>query len=156
MKNLLPILFLGLLFVNCGDDNGTGFLTYDQQLEIDTEIIEDYLQANNLTADMGQLGLQYIIENPGTGNDFPNAASTVIMKYKGYYPDGEVFDENDNFQISLQSVIPGWQFGVPLFKKGGKGKLFIPSSIGYGQFGRGGIPPNQVLIFDIELINFIN
>lgn len=154
MKNLLLILFLGLLFVNCGDDNN-GFLTYDQQLEVDVEIIEDYLAENNLSAEVGELGLRYIIENPGTGTEFPNAASTVIMKYKGYYPDGTVFDESDNFQTSLQSVIPGWQFGVPLFKKGGKGKLFIPSSIGYGQFGRGSIPPNQVLIFDIELINFL-
>lgn len=155
MKNLLPILFLGLLFVNCGDDT-PAFLSYDQQLEVDTEIIEDYLKANNLTAQVGELGLQYIIENPGTGDEFPNGGSTVIMKYKGYFPNGEVFDESDNFQTSLQSVIPGWQFGVPLFKKGGKGKLFIPSSIGYGQFGRGGIPANQVLIFDIELVNFIN
>ncbi len=152
MKNLLPILFLGILFMNCGKD--TERLSYNDQLEVDTKIIEDYLAANNLTAEIGDLGLQYIIEEPGAGGN-PTFSSTVIIKYKGYLPDGTVFDENDAFQTSLQNTIRGWGVGVPLFKKGGKGKLFIPSSLGYGEFGTRGIDPNQVLIFDIELINFL-
>lgn len=153
MKYLLPILFLGFLFTNCGKENTR--LTYNDQLIVDEKIIEDYLKENNLTAQKGDLGLSYIIENPGTGDTNPTATSTVIVKYKGYYPNGEIFDENDALQINLQGTIGGWQIGIPLFKKGGKGSLFIPSSLGYGEFPPSGIPANQVLIFEIELINFL-
>ena len=152
MKYLLPILFLGILLTNCGKDEER--LSYNDQLDADVIIIEDYLAANNLTAETGQLGMHYIIEEPGTGAN-PTSSSTVIIKYKGYLPDGTVFDENDALQIPLQNTIAGWIVGIPLFKKGGKGKLFLPSSLGYGEFGTRGIDPNQVLIFDVELINFL-
>lgn len=152
MKYLLPILFLGILFANCGKDEER--LTYNDQLDADVKIIEDYLAANNLTAETGQLGMHYIIEEAGTGGN-PTSSATVIIKYKGYLPDGTVFDENDALQIPLQNTIAGWIVGIPLFKKGGKGKLFLPSSLGYGEFGTRGIDPNQVLIFDVELINFL-
>lgn len=152
MKYLLPILFLGILFSNCNKDNER--LSYDAQLEVDSKIIADYLAANNLTAEEGQLGMRYIIEEPGEGAN-PTAASTVIVKYKGYFPDGTVFDEADAFQTPLQSTIAGWIVGIPLFKKGGKGRLFLPSSLGYGEFGTRGIDGNQVIFFDIELINFL-
>ncbi len=152
MKYLLPIFFLGLLFMNCSKDNER--LSYNAQLEVDQKIIEDYLAANNITAETGQLGMRYVIEEPGVG-DNPTSASTVIVKYKGYLPDGKVFDQADAFQTPLQNTIAGWIVGIPLFKKGGKGTIFLPSSLGYGEFGTSGIDPNQVLIFDIELINFL-
>jgi len=154
MKYLLPILFIGVLFTNCNDEDQL-FLSYDDQLAIDEQIIEDYLATNNLTAEVGQLGMQYIIEEPGEGLN-PTANSTVIIKYKGYFPDGTVFSEAEAFQTSLSaSLVPGWGIGIPLFKKGGKGTIFLPSSLGYGTFGTGTIAPNQVLIFDVELINFL-
>ncbi len=153
MKYLLPILFLGILITSCGEDEGQ--LSYNAQLEIDVDIIEDYLAANNLTAETGELGMRYIIEEPGTGAN-PTTASTVIVKYKGYLPDGTIFDSSDAFQTSLQSTIAGWIVGIPLLKKGGKGTLLLPSSLGYGEFGTGPIiGPNQVIIFDVELINFL-
>jgi len=154
MKYLLPILFLGIFFVNCNKEDQN--LSYQAQLELDEQAIEDYLTQNNLTAEVGDFGLRYIIDEPGEGPN-PTGASEVIVKYKGYLPDGTVFDERDVFQASLQGqVIRGWTIGIPLFKKGGKGTLFIPSSLAYSQFGRGTlIGPNQILIFDIELINFL-
>jgi len=152
MKYLLPILFLGVLFSNCSKDNER--LSYDAQLEVDAKIIQDYLDANNITAEEGQLGIRYVIEEEGEGAN-PTSASTVIVKYRGYLPDGSVFDQSDAYQTLLQNNIAGWIVGIPLFKKGGKGKLFLPSSLGYGEFGTRGINPNQVLIFDIELINFL-
>lgn len=152
MKYFLPILFLGILLTNCGEDQGR--LTYNQQLDADVQIIEDYLAENNLTAEVGELGMRYIIEEPGTGGN-PTSASTVIVKYRGYLPDGTVFDSNDALQTPLQRMIAGWIIGIPLFQKGGKGKLFLPSSLGYGEFGTGSvIGPNQVIFFDVELINF--
>ena len=154
MKYLLPILFLGVFFSNCGEDEQ--FLNFQEQLEVDEQLIADYLAENNLTAEFGEGGMRYIIEEAGEGAN-PITTSTVIVKYKGYLPDGTVFDESEAFQTSLQNaLIVGWVIGIPLFKKGGKGTIFLPSSLGYGQFGTGAtIGPNQVLIFDIELINFL-
>lgn len=152
MKYLVPILFLGIFLSSCKEESQ--ILSYEDQLAIDLEIIQDYLDSNNLTAQEGEFGLYYIIEEPGTGTSMPTATSSVIMTYKGFFPDGQVFDQNDKVEFGLQNTISGWQVGVPLFKKGGKGKLLIPSSLAYGVGGRGGIPGNQVLIFDIELHNF--
>ena len=154
MKYLLPILFLGVFFSNCGEDEQ--LLNFQEQLEVDEQLIADYLAENNLTAEFGEGGMRYIIEEAGEGAN-PITTSTVIVKYKGYLPDGTVFDESEAFQTSLQNaLIVGWVIGIPLFKKGGKGTIFLPSSLGYGQFGTGAtIGPNQVLIFDIELINFL-
>ena len=155
MKNLLALFLIGILFVNCGKDND--FLTAEEQLEVDTKIIEDYLSANNLTAQKGEFGLYYIIEEEGEGTAMPTRNSEVIIHYKGYFPDGQVFDETGATPrtFALSNTILGWQLGIPLFKKGAKGKLFIPSGLAYGTFGRGSIPGNQVLFFDIELINFL-
>lgn len=155
MRYLLPILFLGVFFANCNKEEQN--LTYQEQLEIDEKAIEDYLAANNLSAEIGEFGMRYIIDEAGEGPN-PTSTSTVIVKYKGYLPDGTVFDESDAFQTSLggTSLISGWRIGIPLFKKGGKGTIFLPSSLGYGEFGTGAtIGPNQILIFDIELINFL-
>lgn len=152
MKRFLPIFFIGLLFWSCGEEER---LTFNEQLEADEQVILDYLTANNIDAEQGDLGLYYVIEEPGVGDQFPNINSTVIVNYRGYFPDGTVFDEGQGFQITLRQTIGGWQVGIPLFKKGGKGQLFIPSGLGYGQFGNSAVPGNQVLIFDVELINFL-
>ena len=54
----------------------------------------------------------------------------------------------------LSRVIAGWQEGIPLFKKGGKGLLLIPSTIAYGSRGAGSIPPNAPIAFEVELVDF--
>ncbi len=99
-------------------------------------------------------GLYYVIDTPGTGAN-PTASSTVVVSYKGYFTDETVFD-GSTITIALNNVIKGWQQGIPLFKKGGKGKLLIPSKLGYGSSGSGSgkIGPGKVLIFDIDLIDF--
>ncbi len=79
------------------------------------------------------------------------------VKYKGYLTDGTVFDQTTgslSATFSLSGLIEGWQEGIPLLKKGGKGTFFLPSALGYGPSGAGSIPPNTVLIFEIELLDF--
>ena len=70
--------------------------------------------------------------------------------------DGTVFDQTNDapLSISLDRVISGWQEGIPLFKRGGRGLLLIPSAIAYGVTGQGGIPPNTPIAFEIELVDF--
>ena len=122
----------------------------------DMEKIEDYLADNNLTATSTPSGLYYIITAEGSGGH-PNLNSTVTVRYKGYRLNGKVFDETvgtDTATFPLKNLIQGWQEGIPLLQKGGKGTFFVPSDLGYGAQQVGDIPANSVLIFEIELVDF--
>lgn len=147
--------FFTLLFFSlfsCSDKT----LSPEEQLQEDILIIEQYLKDNNLTATSTASGLHYFMTNEGAGGH-PNLQSTVTVKYKGYLTDGTVFDQttgNETIQFQLSGLISGWQEGIPLLKKGGKGTFLLPSALAYGPSGSGSIPPNTVLIFDIELVNF--
>ena len=113
--------------------------------------IDDYLKANNLTAQKTEDGLYYIIDVPGNDTK-PKVNSTVRVKYEGKLLNGDVFDKSDDFKTSLSNVIAGWRRGMVLFGEGGKGTLIIPPSLGYGSQAVGAIPANTVLIFDVELL----
>jgi phosphoglycolate phosphatase-like HAD superfamily hydrolase len=63
----------------------------------------------------------------------------------------EVKPEDESVMLQLNRVIPGWTEGMQLFGEGGKGKLFVPSNLGYGENGHGAIEPNATLVFDIQL-----
>jgi len=125
------------------------------QAEVDDQLINNYLVSKQLTATKDPSGLYYITTLAGTGTA-PTVASTVEVKYKGSLINGTVFDQtaaDKTFTYALSGLIMGWQIGIPLMKEGGKATLFIPSSLGYGANNLGTIPPNSVLIFEIELID---
>ena len=129
------------------------------QLAADKILIQEYLTENNIDAIQTESGLSYIIETEGTGTEYPSELSRVTLKYRGYRLNGQVFDEtygNSTQTFQLNGVVKGMQEGVQLFKAGAKGKLFIPSGLGYGTVYTGSIPENSVLIFEIEIISFIN
>jgi FKBP-type peptidyl-prolyl cis-trans isomerase FkpA len=130
-------------------------ISAEDQLAKDIKLIEEYLADNNLAAESTESGLHYIIEEPGSGGH-PKLEDEVTVHYKGYLLDGSVFDQTSGSPISfgLQQVILGWQEGIPLFQKGGKGQLFIPSGLGYGANPPPGIPSRAVLVFDVELVDF--
>ncbi|MFI5253329.1 MAG: FKBP-type peptidyl-prolyl cis-trans isomerase [Bacteroidota bacterium] len=103
-------------------------------------------------------GLQYKILHEGTGK-MPTLEDTVTVNYRGYLIDGTEFDNSykrgSPATFPLGGVIQGWQEALQLMKTGAKWQIFIPSNLGYGEKGSGaGIPPNAVLIFDVELISF--
>ena len=65
------------------------------------------------------------------------------------------YDRGAPLEFKLGQVIKGWQEAIKLLKKGGKGTFLIPSHLAYGERGAGSaIPPNAVLVFDIELVDF--
>jgi len=99
--------------------------------------------------------LQYVIETAGTEGN-PSSTSNVQVNYRGYFLNGNEFDSSNGTPISfnLGGVIQGWQEGIPLFQKGGKGVLLIPSHLAYGPNGTNGIPPNTPILFDVELLDF--
>ncbi|MCC6369855.1 MAG: FKBP-type peptidyl-prolyl cis-trans isomerase [Bacteroidia bacterium] len=127
--------------------------TVDQPAE-DAKIITQYISDHNLTATATGSGLYYVMTSQGNGAQ-PTINSNVTVKYKGYLTNGTVFDQTTNVgsTFSLNDVIKGWQEGMPLFKKGGKGMLLIPSALGYGSQAQNGIPANSVIIFDVELLD---
>ena len=103
-------------------------------------------------------GLKYYDLKEGTG-ETPEAGQTVVVHYTGWLEDGTQFDssvergETFSFVLGQGNVIPGWDEGVSTMKVGGKRQLVIPSDLGYGESGAGGvIPPNATLIFEVELI----
>lgn len=139
--------FLSLLLFSCSKSPA-------ELLEEQDKEIRQYLANNNLESEVTSSGLHYVIQKEGNGN-FPTATSNVKVKYKGNLLDGTVFDAGVLNNTNLQQVIKGWTEGIPLFSEGGKGILLIPSYLGYGSRQAGTIPPNSVLIFEIELIKIL-
>jgi FKBP-type peptidyl-prolyl cis-trans isomerase len=100
-------------------------------------------------------GLYYIVLKEGTGAS-PKPTDTVRAHYRGTLTNGKEFDSSYNrgpMTTPLNSLIPGWVEGMGLMKAGGKNRLIIPPELAYGdrQVGNA-IPPNSILIFDIELL----
>lgn len=145
MRLLLLLLPLFILF-SCKKNVKT-------QAQVDDEKIVAYIEKHKLIATKTQSGLYYVMDSLGTGSN-PTASSTVTVAYKGYFVDEKVFDQSDftGIKFNLSQVIKGWTEGIPYFKEGGKGKLLIPSELGYGNQARNGIPAASVLLFDIHLI----
>lgn len=124
---------------------------------INDDEIQQYIAENNLKAEKTASGVYYIINNPGN-DEKPTVKDTVTCHYKGYFTNGSKFDSSYDrgrpASFPLSQVIAGWQEGIPLFGKGGKGTLLIPSKLAYGSNPPGGLPADAVMIFDIELIDF--
>ncbi|MDQ6755404.1 MAG: FKBP-type peptidyl-prolyl cis-trans isomerase [Bacteroidota bacterium] len=121
----------------------------------ETASIQAYLTGNNLTATALPSGVYYKITQTGTGAAIANLCSNVTVKYVGKLTNGTVFDQTPTGATAvfpLGKVIVGWQKGLPLISAGGKITLYIPPSLGYGNSSVGVIPPNSILIFDIELV----
>jgi FKBP-type peptidyl-prolyl cis-trans isomerase FklB len=101
-------------------------------------------------------GLQYEVLAQGTGPQ-PGADDIVFAHYKGTHIDGREFDGTDPTgepaSFPLRGVVPGWQEALPLMKAGARWRIYLPPDLGYGEEGSPPtVEPNEVLIFEIELI----
>ena len=104
-------------------------------------------------------GLRYKVLQKGNGKK-AEKGNMVSVHYKGQLADGTVFDSSYkrnqplDFQVGVGQVIAGWDEGICLLNVGDKARLVIPSDLGYGSAGAGGvIPPNATLVFDVELMD---
>lgn len=104
-------------------------------------------------------GLKYVVVAEGTG-DTPAAGAMIKVHYTGKLLDGTKFDSSVDrgtpidFPVGQGRVIKGWDEALLTMKKGEKRVLIIPAHLGYGPSGRGPIPPNATMVFDVELIDF--
>ncbi len=108
--------------------------------------------------DKTESGLRYKIINKGSGAK-AEKGQNVSVHYKGSLLDGTEFDSSYkrnspiDFPLGMGNVIAGWDEGIALLQVGDKARFVIPSHLGYGAQGAGGvIPPNATLIFDVELV----
>lgn len=147
----------------------------ETQFEMDIQILDDYLRQENIDAEVHESGLSYVIVEQGTGAIAQNGQQ-VSVNYTGKLLNGNIFDTSNEdlakesglfnpgrsympygFQLGTGSVIPGWDIGIGLLNAGSKAVLYIPSKLAYGPRGNGSsIPPNSVLVFDVELVSIGN
>ncbi|RYE23837.1 MAG: hypothetical protein EOP51_09320 [Sphingobacteriales bacterium] len=132
-----------------------------KQVETDDKLIQDYLKKNNIKATKTASGLYYKMEKAGAGENV-KAGQKATVNYTGMTLNGEKFDSNVDaafnhvspfsFNVGGHQVIAGWDEGLQLMKKGGKGTLYIPSGMAYGERSPSPkIPANSVLVFDVEV-----
>ncbi len=144
---------------------------FQQQLMTQQQAKRDAAGAKNMQASQAYLeqnkakagvkttasGLQYEVLAEGSGES-PKPTDKVTVHYRGTLPDGKVFDSsydrNEPATFPVNGVIPGWIEALQLMKPGAKYRLVIPPALAYAERGAGNdIGPNQVLIFDVELIS---
>jgi FKBP-type peptidyl-prolyl cis-trans isomerase FklB len=101
-------------------------------------------------------GLQYKVMKEGNGAQ-PKSSDTVTVNYRGTLLDGTEFDSSykrgQPATFPVGGVIKGWTEALQLMKVGSKYQLFIPANLAYGEQGRPSIPPNSLLIFEVELMD---
>lgn len=103
-------------------------------------------------------GLQFVDFEIGDG-EFPVFGGRIVVHYSGFLGDGTLFDSSYyrgapvELEMSAKKLIPGWAQALLSMREGGKRKLIIPPSLGYGSEGfPGKVPPDATLIYDIELL----
>ena len=126
-----------------------------KQAARDLQMIFDAVKAKQIDTTGSKDGVYYQILKEGTG-DYVSANDTVTVFYKGYLlKDGSIFDQTKDKPaiFPLKRLIKGWQVALPMCKVGGKIRAFIPSGLAYTIRSRSkAIPPNSVLVFDVEVV----
>jgi FKBP-type peptidyl-prolyl cis-trans isomerase FkpA len=131
----------------------------------DDSILSAYLTKNNIKTTKTAKGTYVEIIEPGSG-DAIDSGKAITVDYRGMTLEGKEFDSSYDstgksvkpytFVIGQRGSIEGWSDGLVYFKKGGKGKLFIPSYLAYGSRGAGAdIKPNTPLMFDISVVDVL-
>lgn len=129
----------------------------DKTIQSEESTIINYAATHGITATAHSSGIYYQIISPGSGPT-PTTSSAVKVKYIGKLMNDQIFDQTTTDPagpFGLGGLIKGWQIGLPLIQEGGKIKIIIPSSLGYGCQGFGSVPGNSVLYFEIELVDVI-
>ncbi|RYY30407.1 MAG: peptidylprolyl isomerase [Sphingobacteriaceae bacterium] len=164
MKKLLFVAALLLVFSACEKAN-SDLERYRAQIGADSVRIRNYLIANNIPIKKvsDTIGVYYQILDSGRVASAYTSSTLITVGYTAkVIPDTASVSKTNAFNPSytLGNVIRGWQVGIPLIKKYGRIRLFVPSRYAYGKYEQTGnlkiIPANSCLDFDINLYNVSN
>lgn len=101
-------------------------------------------------------GLQYKVLKAGEDAAMPGDGDVALITYVGKFTDGRVFDQStDPVPLPVRGVVPGFAEALKLMHRGGRIRTWIKPELGYGDKPVGPIPAGSVLVFDIELIDFL-
>lgn len=153
LRVLLALLFL----VSCNENEQGPQLSFEEQLALDVQTIDDYLESKGITNVVrDSSGLRYVIHQLGTG-PLPTPDSFLKADYEGrLLATGALFDESKSppafFHIPVRALIYGFQRSCGFLPRGSKATLYIPSGLAYGQYTYGVIPSNANVVFDVDII----
>ncbi|XOV67410.1 MAG: FKBP-type peptidyl-prolyl cis-trans isomerase [Fluviicola sp.] len=145
MIRTVSLLSLVFLLFSCGD-------TYseDEKNEFDRKI-ERFLKKKEIKYVRSSSGLYYKIVDPGEG-ELIKLKDRVRFTYKGTFLNGKVFDERkDPVEFDVQTLIGAWKEVMLYLRPGGKAFIVSPPQLGYGEHDLDGIPPNSILVFELEV-----
>lgn len=149
------------LFSGDKEDSDTFYFDAEKQKEIDDKLIHTYWKDNDIDSTdivRTESGLYYqrLIEGSGAAVE---VGKKVSIHYKGYLLNNKQFDgsydrnEPLEYTVGVQRLISGWEEGSQMMQQGEKARLYVPSHLGYGPYQTGPIPPNSVLIFELEVLS---
>lgn len=171
MKKIIVGVLAMVYLISCGEQEDRcaqpDLTKYDQaKLNAEIAAIEDTLSARNIPFESHFSGVRYNIVEKGDGRAILNMCNRMLVHYRG-----RLLNTNTQFEstyngaptdfrgASLSTLVPGWQFGIPLIRVGGKIDLYIPATLAYGDNGvkindsTYRIPPGAPLHFTIELFD---
>lgn len=147
-RNILIYFMLSFLMFGCKTYSEDDHSNFDKK-------IQDFITKNRLKGYIkSESGLYYKIIKEGLGTNI-KLTDEVTFNYEGKLLNGTIFDgEHKKNPISFQmnELIQGWQEGMMYLKPGGKMKMIVPPSLGYGDYELDKIPPHSILNFEIEVI----
>ena len=131
----------------------------EKRMSLQKQAAEDAMEKLAAGFSKTESGLRYQIIQKGSGKQ-AEKGKKVSVHYQGALENGQVFDSSYkrkqpiDFQLGVGQVIEGWDEGIALLQVGDKARFVIPSYLGYGSSGAGGvIPPDATLVFDVELVD---
>lgn len=149
-KSLFVLCALVLISLSCGKSNDTSGCT-PATVASEKSVMVAFCSTNSIAYTEHPSGLLYEIVNPGTGAVI-TASSNVSAVYTGKFMTGVTFEATATaVSFPLSGVIEGWKIGIPLIRTGGRIKMVIPSALAYSCVGRGSIPSNSPLFFDVTV-----
>ena len=153
MKKIALVLVLAVVcfqFISC--NKKIVELDFNSQLAKDKVTIDAYLSSHSIPAIKDSSGLRYVVNHLGTGIK-PLPLGIVSVKYTGTILGGQIFEQNNGATFSLKGIIQGWQIALPMFPKGSKITLYLPSGLAYGHNGSPIVPGDANLIYDIQILD---
>lgn len=146
MKKIISFILFLFIFASCKTYTEEDKLNFDKQ-------IKEYIAKHHHKCKHSESGLYYQILKTGIGNNV-QYTDNVSFTYKGKLLDGAVFDNQKKpVTFAVKDLISGWKEIMPKLKPGSKVFLAMPPNLGYGDHDLDKIPPNSILIFEMEIIS---